>query len=340
MRIAVDAMGGDHAPGEIVAGALQGLSYLGRDDELVLIGRRETIEPLLPAGSATDRSDSVGPRVIIHHAPDVIGMDESPVEALRQKKQSSIGVMVKLAAEHKVDAVISAGNTGACAAACQLKMRTLGAVQRPGIAAVLPSFSGPLTVCDVGANVAPKPSHLMQYAHMAACYAERILKIPNPRVGLISIGGEDVKGNSLVKQTHELLKKESGLNFVGNVEGREMFSGACEVAVCDGFVGNVVLKLTEGLAEGLFKIVAREVAAESAELAERLKPVFGTIWSKHDYSEYGGAPLLGVDGTSIICHGSSDRRAIKNAVRIATELIRSGLNEAITERLSEAPQDA
>ncbi len=340
MRIAVDAMGGDHAPAEIVTGALQGLSFLGSADELVLIGHREAIEPLLPGSSAAGEPTSDGPRVIVHHAPDVIGMDESPVEALRQKKQSSIAVMAKLAAGHDVDAVISAGNTGACAAACQLKMRTLGAVQRPGIAVVLPSFAGPLTVCDVGANVTPKPSHLVQYAHMATIYAERILKISNPRVGLISVGGEDVKGNSLVKQAHELLKREDGLNFVGNVEGREIFSGACEVAVCDGFVGNVVLKLTEGLAEGLFKIIAREVAAESAELAERLKPVFKTIWSKHDYSEYGGAPLLGVDGTSIICHGSSDHRAIKNAVRIATELIRSGLNDAITERLSEALQDA
>jgi len=340
MRIAVDAMGGDHAPGEIVTGALEGLSFLGSSDELVLIGRREVIESLVAGDSAAEQLTSDGPRVIVHHAQDVIGMDESPVEALRQKKDSSIAVMAKLAAAHEVDAVISAGNTGACAAACQLKMRTLGGVQRPGIAAVLPSFAGPLTVCDVGANVAPKPSHLVQYAHMATIYAERVLKISNPRVGLISVGGEDVKGNSLVKQAHELLKKEHGLNFVGNVEGREIFSGACEVAVCDGFVGNVVLKLTEGLAEGLFKIIAREVAAESAELAQRLKPVFDTVWSKHDYSEYGGAPLLGVDGTSIICHGSSDHRAIKNAVRIAAELIRSGLNDAITERLSEALQDA
>jgi len=248
--------------------------------------------------------------------------------------------MAKLAADHQVDAVISAGNTGACAAACQLKMRTLGAVQRPGIAVVLPSFAGPLTVCDAGANVTPKPAHLLQYAHMATIYAERILKIAHPRVGLLSIGGEDVKGNSLVKQAHEMLKKDHALNFVGNVEGRELFSGACEVAVCDGFVGNVVLKLTEGLAEGLLRIIAREVEAESHELAQRLAPIFQTVWSKHDYSEYGGAPLLGVDGTCIICHGRSNHRAIKNAVRIAAELIRSEVNHVIENRLSETLQDA
>ncbi len=334
MRIAVDAMGGDHAPAEIVRGALDGLEFLGDSDELVLFGREETICPLLDSGGRVPR------RIAIHHTPDVIEMDDSPVEALKQKKESSILVMAKMAAERKVDAVISAGNTGAFAAACQLKMKTLGTVQRPGIAVVLPSFAGPLTVCDAGANVAPKPFHLLQYAQMASAYAETILQIPNPRVGLLSIGGEDVKGNPLVKQTNEMLKKDRSVNFIGNVEGRELFSGACEVAVCDGFVGNVVLKLTEGLSIGLLKTIAREVATESEELARRIDGVFQTIWRKHDYSEYGGAPLLGVDGICIICHGSSDHRAIRNAVRIASEFIRNRLNQQILERLTEAPAHA
>lgn len=329
MRIAVDAMGGDHAPAEIVLGAVQGLSYLDPGDELVLLGREDDVRAHLPAEV---RNDS---RIKIHHCSEVIDMDDSPVEALRQKKDSSILVMTKLAAERQVDAIISAGNTGACAAAAQLKMRTLGGVQRPGIAVVLPSFHGPLTVCDVGANVAPKAHHLLQYAQMASAFAERILNIENPRVALLSIGSEEVKGSPLVKQTHELLKKDPSVNFMGNVEGRDLFSGACEVAICDGFVGNVVLKLTEGLAEGLFKTIAREIASESTELAKRFEPVVKAIWAKHDYSEHGGAPLLGVDGVCIICHGSSDHRAIKNAVRVAAQYVKSNLNRVILERLTE-----
>ncbi|MBK8269525.1 MAG: phosphate acyltransferase PlsX [Planctomycetes bacterium] len=332
MRIAVDAMGGDHAPEEIVRGALDGLAFLGENDELVLVGREDDIRRFLP-------ESGLPPRVRIIHAPEVIEMDDSPVEALKAKRNSSLGVMAKLASEKQLDAVISAGNTGAFVAACQLKMRTVGSVQRPGIAVVLPSFSGPLTVCDVGANVAPKPTHLLQYAQMASAYAECVLKIKNPRVGLISIGGEDIKGNPLVKRTNELMRKDTSIRFIGNVEGREVFSGACEVAVSDGFVGNVVLKLTEGLATGLLRIISREVHQLSPEMAQRLEPVFQEIWRKHDYSEYGGAPLLGVDGTCIICHGSSDHRAIKNAVRISVEFIRTELNKVIASRLTEIPDD-
>jgi len=334
MRIALDAMGGDHAPGEIVAGAVDSLCYLRDGDELVLIGREEVVRPLVPPDELARR------RIVVHHAPEVIEMDDSPVEALRQKKNSSILVMAKLAADRQVNAVISAGNTGACAAACQLKMRTLGKVQRPGIAVVLPAFSGPLTICDVGANVAPRPHHLLQYAQMASLYAEHMLGIRNPRVGLLSIGSEEVKGNTLVKQAGALLRQDATLNFVGNIEGREVYGGACDVAVCDGFVGNVVLKLTEGLAEGFFKTIQREIAIESPNLAERFEPVVKAVWSKHDYSEYGGAPLLGVDGSCIICHGSSDRRAIKNAVRVAAQYVRSDLNRHINERLTEEAPDA
>ncbi|HVP12464.1 MAG TPA: phosphate acyltransferase PlsX [Phycisphaerae bacterium] len=334
MRIAIDAMGGDNAPGEIVTGALESFGFLGDGDELVLIGREEVIRPLVPS------TDAVRRKVSIYHTPEVIEMDDSPVEALRQKKDSSIVVMAKLAAQGKVDAVISAGNTGACAAACQLKMRTLGKVQRPGIAVVLPAFSGPITLCDVGANVAPKAHHLLQYAQMASVYAEHMLKISNPRVGLLSIGSEDVKGSPLVKQAHTLLKQDPNLNFVGNIEGRELYAGGCDVAVCDGFVGNVVLKLTEGLADGLFKTIQREISIESPDLSARFDPVVKSVWAKHDYNEYGGAPLLGLNGSCIICHGSSDRRAIKNAVRVAAQYVRSELNKHISARLTEEIPDA
>ncbi|QDV91647.1 Phosphate acyltransferase [Phycisphaerae bacterium RAS2] len=333
MRIAIDAMGGDHAPAEIVRGAVEGLSYIGPGDELVLLGKEDIVRAHLG-------SDASNKQIVIHHCPEVIEMDDSPVEALRQKKNSSIMIMAKLASERAVDAVISAGNTGACAAACQLKMRTLAGLQRPGIAVVLPSFHGPLTVCDVGANVAPKPHHLLQYAQMASAYAEAVLKIKGPRVGLLSIGSEEVKGSPLVKQTHELLKQDPSVNFIGNIEGRELFNGACEVAVCDGFVGNVVLKLVEGLSHGIFETIQHEIAQESAELAERFKPVVKTIWARHDYSEYGGAPLLGVDGVCIICHGSSDRRAIKNAVRVSVDYVKSGVNEMILSRLTEEVANA
>lgn len=334
MRIAIDAMGGDYAPAQIVRGAVEGLQFLTDEDELVLVGREDAIQAHLPPEGKSN------PRIKIHHCSEVIEMDDSPVEALRQKKNSSIMIMAKLAAERQVEAVISAGNTGACAAACQLKMRTLGGVQRPGIAVVLPSFHGPLTVCDVGANVAPKAHHLLQYAQMASAYAEKILKIDRPRVALLSIGSEEVKGSPLVKQTHELLKRDPSVNFVGNVEGRDLFSGACEVAVSDGFVGNVVLKLTEGLSEGIFKTIAREIADESPDLAKRFEPLVKAIWARHDYSEFGGAPLLGVDGICIICHGSSDARAIKNAVRVAAQYHKSNLNEVILSRLTEEAPDA
>lgn len=334
MRIAIDAMGGDYAPAEIVKGALEGLEFIGPDDGLVLVGREEAIRAHLPSNRPHD------PRVSIVHAPEVIEMDDSPVEALKQKRNSSMVVMASLAAKGELDAIISAGNTGAFAAASQLRMRTVGHVQRPGIAVILPSFHGPLTVCDAGANVAPKPYHLLQYAQMATAYAENVLKIKSPRVGLLSIGGEDVKGSPLVKQSNELLRRDKTVNFIGNVEGRELYSGVCEVAVCDGFVGNVVLKLTEGLAEGLLKTIAREVQQASAELAASVDEIFKELWRKHDYSEYGGAPLLGVNGTCIICHGSSNHRAIKNAVRMAAESVRTDLRKIILDRVTEVPVDA
>jgi glycerol-3-phosphate acyltransferase PlsX len=327
MRIAVDAMGGDHAPSEVVRGAVEGASHLN-GTELVLIGNEDAIHSELSKWSGCEG------RIAIESTTEVIAMDEHPVEALKRKKDSSISRMASMLAERRVDAVISAGNTGACAAACQIRIKPIKGVYRPGIAVVIPSFHGPLVVCDVGANIAAKPKHLHQYGVMASLYTKHVLGIESPRVGLLSVGEENIKGTGVVKKAHELLREDASVHFVGNVEGRDLFRGTVDVAVCDGFVGNIVLKLTEGLAEGLFKTISAEIGAEVPRLASEFEPVLTKVWNNHDYSEYGGAPLLGVDGICIICHGSSGHRAIRNAVRVASEFVSCRLNEAIAAGLA------
>ncbi len=329
MRIAVDAMGGDHAPREIILGAAAGLARV-EGAEVLLYGVEGQVRAELEQNRLTDAPFS------IVHCSEVIGMDESPVEALRHKRDSSITRMAADAAARKVDAIISAGNTGAFAAACQLaRIGMLPGVSRPGIAVTLPTFHGPVVVCDVGANVSPKAQHLYEYAHMGVCYAKAILNIKRPRVGLVSIGEEASKGNPIVKEARNLIVRDGRLNFKGNVEGRDVFASECEVFICDGFVGNVILKMTEGLAEGIFKTLRKEIADESPHLVKQFEPVVERIWRKHDYTEYGGAPLLGVNTVAIICHGRSDHRAIANAIRVAGEQIRSNLNSVITNYLTE-----
>jgi len=325
MRIAIDAMGGDHAPDEIIKGALEARELLDAEDELVLIGQQEVVESgLAGQGSTTGQ-------IRIVHAPETITMDESPVDALRKKRNSSISVMARMAANKEADAVISAGNTGACVAACQIRMRNLEGIQRPGIAAVLPTLGGPVTMCDVGANIACKPVNLYQYAIMATVYSREMLGIASPRVGLMSIGEEDAKGNELVKKTRHLLKTDSNINFIGNLEGRDIFDGACDVAICEGFVGNVILKLTEGMVGMLFSAIKHELLSRSMELALQFKPVMTDIYKKYDYHEYGGAPLLGVDGTAFICHGTSKSRTIKNAILAAKKYHMKKINHRVTE---------
>lgn len=326
VRIAVDAMGGDHAPRAVVRGAIQALDDV--DCQLTLIGDEALIQAEL------DSLNGSGHRVEVVHTSESIGMDESPVEALRQKQDASLMRMAKLAAAGEVDVVISAGNTGACAAACQLKMKPLQGVSRPGLAVTIPSFNGPFVLCDVGANVQAKPRHLYEYAVMATLYAEKVVGIENPRVGLMSIGEESRKGTDLIKQTHELLAGDSEINFTGNVEGEDLFQNRCDVAICDGFVGNIALKFMESLAEGLFNTIARELEAEQGQTRDSVKAALERVWARHDYSEYGGAPLLGVDGVCIICHGRSDERAIRNAVRTGEMFRRTGFNEAIRSRLA------
>jgi len=328
MRIAIDAMGGDNAPDEIITGALESIELLTEDDELILVGPEDVIEPQLPS-SMSHRG-----RISVVHAPDVIGMDEVPIETLRKKPRSSIAVIAKLAKRDQADAVISAGNTGACVAAFQMRMRNLFGVIRPGIAVVFPTPEGPVTICDVGANIACKPIHLYQYGVMASIYSKHLLGIENPRAGLMSIGSEDAKGNEVVKKARELMKSDKNMNFVGNIEGRDIFKGVCDVAICEGFVGNVILKLTEGLVDGLFKAIKQELVEEKPQLAMSFKPVMKGIYKKYDYNEYGGALLLGVNGTALICHGSSQRRTIKNAIMASKKYYTKKINDKITEYLS------
>ncbi|MHC4476695.1 MAG: phosphate acyltransferase PlsX [Planctomycetota bacterium] len=328
MRIAIDAMGGDNAPEAIISGALESIELLAEDDELTLVGPQEVIEPRLPSLSSREGALSVV------HAPEVIGMGDAPIESLRQKPKSSIAILSKLAKRGQVDAVISAGNTGACVAAFQMRMRNLPGVNRPGIAVVFPTFEGPVVICDVGANIACKPVNLYQYGVMAGMYSRHLLGIDDPRIGLMSIGQEDAKGNEIVKKARELMKSDSSMNLVGNIEGRDIFKGICDVAVCDGFVGNVILKLTEGLVDGLFKAIKYELLAEKLRLAMKFKPIMTRIYKKYDYNEYGGAPLLGVNGTALICHGSSQSKTIKNAILASKRFCVNKINERIVEHVA------
>ncbi len=328
MRIAIDAMGGDNAPDEIISGALESIEQLGENDELILVGPKDRIEQQLPSQRAREGIISVV------DAPEVIDMDEPPIESLRKKRRSSIGVMAKMAKMNQADAVISAGNTGACIAAFQMRMRNLPRVNRPGIAVVFPTFEGPVTICDVGANIACKPINLYQYAAMSSIYSRHVLGIEKPRVGLMSIGQEDAKGNEIVKRTRELMRSDANMNFIGNIEGRDIFKGICDVAICDGFVGNVILKLTEGVIEGLFKAIQHELGQERLRLAMKFKPVMKRIYKKYDYNEYGGAPLLGVNGTALICHGASKSRTIKNAIITSKEYHTKKINDKIIEYLA------
>ncbi len=329
MRIALDAMGGDNAPDAIIAGAFEAAEQLDSTDEVILVGPEDDLAPFVSQAKRGIRD-----RISVSHAPDVIAMDEPPVDSLRKKPKSSIGVLAKLAKHGQADAVISAGNTGACVAAFQMRMRNLPGVNRPGIAVVFPTFKGPVALCDVGANIACKPINLYQYGIMASVYAHGLLGIEKPRVGLMSIGQEDAKGNEVVKKTLDLMKADSRLNFIGNIEGRDIFKGVCDVAICEGFVGNVILKTTEGLVDGLFRAIKHELMQEKLRLAMKFKPVMTRIYQKYDYNEYGGAPLLGVNGTAFICHGASESRTIRNAILAARRYNTQKINDIITDALA------
>lgn len=334
MRIGLDAMGGDRAPVAEVRGAVAAREHLGEGDRIVLVGRRDAItEQLRGAEGWQDYIE-------IRHAEQVIRMDDSPVEALRAKPDSSLAVVTQLHKAGEVDACISAGNTGAFVAAAQMNLRRLPCVHRPGIAVLTPTFHGPVAICDVGANVSCRPSHLYQYGLMASIYVQSIHRVENPRVGLLSVGEEDAKGNELVKKTRQLLRKDPNVNFIGNVEGRDLFNGSCDVMICDGFVGNVVLKLIEGMAQSVIKGLLHEVATKMPAAAKMVEMGARSLAERWDFNEYGGAPLLGVNGICIICHGASSDVGIKNAVRSAKNFAATRVNEQITNLLSQASEVA
>jgi glycerol-3-phosphate acyltransferase PlsX len=321
-------MGGDRAPDEILKGCWEAAPLLDGQDMVFLVGDEKIIaKGLETAAIRSEKRKHYQPV----HTTQVIEMDDSPVDAIRSKPDSSIAVMCKMVAKQEADVAISAGNTGACVAASQLRMRLLPNVVRPGIAVIMPTFHGPVTVCDVGANIAPQPKHLHQYAIMASAYSHAVAGINNPRVGILSIGEEETKGTSTVKEARKMMRDDEQINFIGNVEGRDLFKGVVDVVVCDGFVGNIVLKFTEGIAEGLFQMYLSEVEEYAPELMDQFKPLLKKIYSNHDWQEYGGAPLLGVGGYCIICHGRSEARAIMNAIRVGKQLVNSGVNAKIVE---------
>ncbi len=321
MKIAVDAMGGDHGPTVVVEGAVAAARELGVS--VVLVGDKAAIERELTRLGAPSGLE-------IRHASQVVGMGESPSQALRRKRDSSLRIAAELVRDGEASAFVSAGNTGAAMAVAMFVVGVLRGVDRPAIAAVLPNLKGHSVLLDVGANVDPKPWHLFQFAVMGNVYARDILGIERPRVGLLSVGEEEGKGNELTKEAYEQLK-DSSLNFLGNVEGRDIYNGHCDVVVTDGFTGNVALKISESLAEMVMALIREELMRDTrSKLAAALaRPAFNRFKKRVDYAEMGGAPLLGIDGGAIICHGASPVKAIKNAVRVAAEWAKAGLNEHI-----------
>ena len=326
-RIALDAMGGDNAPDEIVKGALIAIQEYP-DVTITLVGREEVLREKLPS--------PLPPRIDIADAREVVDMTDNALAPLRRKRNSSIRVAANLVAEKKADAMVSAGHTGAAMTSAYKVLGMIEGVGRPALAAVLPSAKGHTLLLDVGANVDTKPAHLREFAVMGHFYAQMIFGIDAPRVGLLSIGEEEGKGNELTKETFRVMK-ETGLNFIGNAEGRDVFNGNCDVVVCDGFIGNVVLKAGESLGE----MISKSLRAEFTKTVTRkvgaliLKGALDDFKKRIDYSEYGGAPLLGVNGGCIVCHGRSNAKAIKNAVRVARDFSMNHMDAKIRAKISD-----
>ncbi|HET6372325.1 MAG TPA: phosphate acyltransferase PlsX [Candidatus Polarisedimenticolia bacterium] len=328
--IAVDAMGGDHAPASVVEGAVLAAREYGH--RIILVGRREEVAVQLRSHGVDPESQ--GPISLVD-ARDVIEMHESPALALRHKKHSSIRIACHLVREGAAQGVISAGNTGAVMVSAKVVMGTLHGIDRPAVMAVLPSLKGRSVWLDVGANIDPRPEHLIQFAIMGHSYAREILGIAQPRVGVLSIGEEDSKGNAM---TREVLKhlRASNINFIGNIEGRDIFNGNADVIVSDAFTGNVSLKAIESVAEMLAALLKQEITGSWRARAGYVlaKDAFDRFRRRIDYAEYGGMPLLGVKGCAIICHGRSSAKAIKNAVRVAGEAITHRVDARIQEALT------
>lgn len=327
MKIALDAMGGDFAPRETVLGAIDACREF--DADVILVGNESELNKVLAGHSLTNL------KIEIHPASEVISMDEHPANAVKRKSNSSLVVANRLVKEGKAAAVISAGNTGAAMAASLFNLGRIRGIDRPAIASLMPTKKGFSVLLDAGGNADCEPENLIQFAIMGSIYAEEVLGLPQPRIGLLSIGEEETKGNKLTIEAHQLLKK-SKLNFIGNIEGSDVHQGVCEVIVCDGFVGNTVLKVSEGLAAVLFSEI--KAAISSNHLAKfgglLIKSPIRKLKARLDYTEYGGMPLLGINGISIISHGSSNAKAIKNAIKAAVKIVNQDIVSKITASLS------
>ncbi|SDO81457.1 phosphate acyltransferase PlsX [Desulforhopalus singaporensis] len=329
MHIALDAMGGDHGSEELIAGALQAVEETGLyvslvGDESLLNSHLETLAP----------DSRTAKKITIVHSSEVVGMNEHPATAIRKKKDSSVMVAFDLVRRGVADAAVSAGNSGATMAAGIRKLGRLNGISRPGIASAFPTRKKPVVMMDIGANVDCKPVHLYQFAIMASAFS-KITGVQNPKIGLLTIGEETGKGNSLVKETYPLLEKSS-LNFIGNVEGRDVFQGDIDVIVCDGFVGNICLKVSEGLADAAMQMLRDEIIKSwIAKIGYLLtRKAFRSFKKRVDYAEYGGAPLLGIDGVGFICHGKSTSHAIKNAIIKAAQMAKGNINRDILASLA------
>lgn len=328
IKIAVDSMGSDNSPYSEIEGSVQAARAYGIP--VVLVGKESLLEPLLKKAGGN------GLPIEIRNATQVIAMDEAPTSALRRKRDSSIRVAAELVRDKKASGLVSAGNTGAVMAISKMVFGSVPGVDRPALATILPTLTGHAVLLDVGANVACKPHHLVQFAVMGDLFSRKIIGVTKPRVGLMSVGEEESKGNELTKEVHKTLK-QLNLNFMGNVEGRDLYNGRADVIVCDGFTGNVALKTSEGLIEAVLKLLKDELSRNlQAKLGALLsQQSFKRLKKRLDYSEYGGAPLIGLRGVSIICHGRSSSNAIKNAVRVAKEYAENQVNSKLETELSQ-----
>ncbi len=331
VRVALDAMGGDNAPGEIVLGAVQAAREY--DMGVYLVGREEAIRAELA------KHNTQGLDLPILHTDEVIEMDEHPANAVRRKKNASMTLALQLVRDGEALGAVSAGNSGAMLAASLFTLKRIAGVERPALGGVLPTKNGACLVIDMGANTDCKPEYLQQFALMGSLYMERVFQMKAPRVGLLANGEEESKGNQQVIDAHQLLKTNAGtlgINFIGNVEGRDIPTNKADVVVCDGFVGNVVLKLSEGLAETLLGLIRTQMTSSfSSKLAAAvLRPGLRKVFKRLDYAEYGGVPLLGVNGSAIVSHGRSNAKAIKNALRVARQTEETGVVGAIAEGLA------
>lgn len=326
MRIALDAMGSDRAPAIEVEGAIRALHELDQQFQLVFVGDRDRVESEL-----SRHPDAPRDRIEIVHAPDRIQMGEPPAQAIRRKPNSSIVIGLNLHKRGEVDAFISAGSTGAVMAGSLVILRVLPGVDRPPVGTILPTRHGHTLLIDAGANVDTKPENLLQFAHLGSIYAQDLMGVATPRVGLLNIGEEPEKGDENTLLAYQLLS-ESNLDFVGNIEGRDIIDHTCDVLVCDGFVGNVLLKFYESVATFTLQTIRKELQKREVQVAAQsvnIRRLFEVL----DYTEYGGAPLLGVNGVVIICHGGSPPKALTNAIRVAVQAVEQGLVEHMTKRL-------